>query len=256
MICTSSGWDDSQAPQLCVLFFFFPPSALFACCFQLTAYRSASCYGARGVIHTIRLKENSTIVDSASFRCLWLLNVYPDGFLVKLTFFRSPSSSAQCQWLAVWLGRGCKRALLVWRKIKKKKSVYIWIYHRAYHMHSLLFSPLGVKGAVNWKGGRHTPLKQWVLPAEYIYIDTTQWELPERQGLLSAIKPLPHQKETQLSAHSENYVFLCCRSAPTVFRTMSLLTIINHLYDSRQVRDRAKRLMHSMFLFNSPFLCM
>lgn len=121
MICTSSGWDDSQAPQLCVLFFFFPPSALFACCFQLTAYRSASCYGARGVIHTIRLKENSTIVDSASFRCLWLLNVYPDGFLVKLTFFRSPSSSAQCQWLAVWLGRGCKRALLVWRKIKKKK---------------------------------------------------------------------------------------------------------------------------------------
>lgn len=120
-------------------FFFFSPSALSACCFQLTAYRSASCYGARGVIHTIRLKENSTIVDSASFRCLWLLNVYPDGFLVKLTFFRSPSSSAQCQWVAVWLGRGCKRALLVWRKIYKKKNLCTFEFITVHTTHALPF---------------------------------------------------------------------------------------------------------------------
>lgn len=42
----------------------------------------------RSVIHTIRLKENSATVDSVSLRCLWVLNVYPDGFFPKLTFFK------------------------------------------------------------------------------------------------------------------------------------------------------------------------
>lgn len=32
------------------------------------------------VIHTIRQTENSTIVNSASPRCLWVFNACPDGF--------------------------------------------------------------------------------------------------------------------------------------------------------------------------------